>query len=646
MRLSKRTEKRLISKGHDLNFQARTQPKGHIDFTEDDAYYRSGDGFHNFQYVNQYPTTGLGYNWGTQIMEVQKMRSFMTLKTLDNKVVRAKAVKAVEEKSTRLSDNRKMADNQAEIDETQALMGLERDIRTRNIGVKEAWTRINVSGNTEKELFENVSDLKDNITDFGLTTFLGEQDIEFQAPFVPGSKQHLLPHAREGQVIPNRDLAGGYWFNHTKLTDKHGAYYGYTSTNGAVNYNFLQVDESRTRPFMMIAGNPRMGQKKFLLKHTDVMFAKGMKIINIDIDGTMLELTKMQQGKTIDVASSTNRINPMQIFPTATAANGIDVDETESYNRQVTKLKTFAQILNDEITGDDLIRLEKMIGIFYDDKEGIYSSNAEKLGRQNNGSKLDPKENPLLSDFSTFLAQQYRHSIKGTELDQASYNRINNTFESLVTHYGEYLDAYTEFEDLSKEQVVTIDFSKIADNNKMLNLQLTQYLSLISSYVVNNGKMQRQLMRRATDDKERDQYTHYIINISGADRMFDPQNSQAVVFLADIIESMGANFGGVVMELSSIQSILLASDMETLDPYVGAVRRILSLTQHRVFANLPESTIKLFAATLSDSMTESELEALASLTYDQLFLNISGSGNVIFTQQFIGIEEERYAYID
>lgn len=642
MQLSRRLIKRLTNKGYDLLFMSRTQPKGHVDFQFDDRFWIQGDGYHCYAFVVSYPTTGLNYNWGAQIMEIEDMRSFMTLTSLDNKEIQKKASKGAEEKLSRISDNRKMSDNQAEQEETEALLALDRDIRTRNVGVKGAWVRIHVSANTEQELMQKVQDLKDSVTDFGLTVFLGEQEMEYHAPLVPGSKQKLLPNAREEQVIPNRDLAGGYWFNHTKLTDRHGTYYGYTSTNGAVNYNFLEVDESRTRPFMMIAGNPRMGQKKFLLKHTDTMFAKGMKIINIDIDGSLLELTKMQYGKIIDVSSSENRINPMQIFPTATADNGIDVDEDESFNKQSSKLKTFAQILNEDITGDDLIRLEKIIGEFYDG-ENIYSANASKTGRTNNGSKLEPGEHPLISDFATFLALRYRRSRQETELDQASYLRIANTFDSLVSQYGDKFDTYTEFEDLSKEQVVTIDFSKIADNKQLLNLQLTQYLTLVSSYVINNGKLQRQ---RRGENLDRDQYTHYIINISGADKMFDPQNAQAVVFLADIIESMGTNFGGVVMELSSIQSLLLAGDTESIDPYVVAVRRILALTQHRVFANLPENTIELFAATLSDSMTESELETLSTLTYGQLFLNISGSGNVIFTQQFFGEEEERYNYID
>lgn len=647
MKLSNREEKRLTKQGHDLPFKKVTQPKGHIDFHRNGRYWLSGDGYHSSLYVTSYPAYGLGYYWLRNLMEVDQAISVLTLKHGDSSKTKAQADKAVEEKLTRLTPNTKTSKRQQEMSEIEVLGKLSQNIGRYKASVKEGWIRNYYSADTQEELFIKEKEIKERVPNYQMTSFIDEQEFEYHAPFIPGSKQHLIPNAREGQVMPVRDLAGGYWFNHTKLADSRGTYFGYTSTDGAVNYNFLQQDDKRTRPFMMITGNPKMGQRKFLLKHTDSMFFRGHKIINIDISGIFKEQTLRQGGKIVDASGETNRINPMQTFPTVTKENGIDIDEEASFRKQVSKLKTLAQITNTDIDGDDLIELEKQILDFYEG-HGFFYSNAESIGKVNNITKLVNEEHPMLSDFSIHLRRKERNtSSRGKEQSkntQNSLTRLANTFESLVLHHKDKFDVVTEFEDLSKEQVITFDFSNLISDEKMLNTQLAQYLTLISSYVVNNGKVQK--ARQKEENLEIDQYTHYIINISGADKMFNPSFAHSVKFLAELIESMSDNFGGVVMEMSNIQSILVASDTRSLDPYVLAIRQIFSLTQHRVFANVSETTIKLFAATLSDSMTESELETLSTLNKGQLFLNISGAGNVIFNLQLLGNDTERYQMVD
>ena len=192
---------------------------------------------------------------------------------------------------------------------------------------------------------------------------------------------------------------------------------------------------------------------------------------------------------------------------------------------------------------------------------------------------------------------------------------------------------------------MTIDLSELTKTPMLLNLQLTQVLSLISSYVVNNGKIQRQ-KRKQNLSLTHDQLTHYVINISSAQMVLDIRYSQSVTFLADMIEEMGTNYAGVVLEMSSLQNVLVASGNTTLDIYASSIRRIFSLMQYRVFANTDETTVHLLADALRESMTESELESLPNLVQGQLFLNIAGHGNVVFNQEFLGNELERYASVD
>ncbi|MSE06906.1 virulence factor, partial [Lactobacillus salivarius] len=78
--------------------------------------------------------------------------------------------------------------------------------------------------------------------------------------------------------------------------DQHGSYYGYTRTNGAINFNFLERDNRRTRSFMFISGNPNMGQTTFSLKVNDDLYSKGHYIRNFDASGKFSQQTRQQSG--------------------------------------------------------------------------------------------------------------------------------------------------------------------------------------------------------------------------------------------------------------------------------------------------------------------------------------------------------------
>ena len=53
----------------------------------------------------------------------------------------------------------------------------------------------------------------------------------------------------------------------------------------------------------------------------------------------------------------------------------------------------------------------------------------------------------------------------------------------------------------------------------------------------------------------------------------------------------------------------------------------------------------LLANALADSMNQSELETLPRLAKGQLFMNIAGVRNIVFNQQLLAPEMERYGGI-
>ncbi len=646
--LSKRRQRKLRAEGYDLALLSQIQPQGNIDFKQNDRYWLSGDGYHTAIHFYEYPSEDLDQFWLSDLLLIPGTRAFLSLYRENNKILKEEIADSIEEKSTRITSNSKLTANQQELDEIHDLQQLNREITKKHIAMLGMYVRVYVSASTKEELFRKVEDIKDKTSNYKSTILSGELDFEYHAPFIPAQYQVDQPNHRRGTPVRAYDLAGGYFFNHTKLEDQRGVYLGWTPTKGAVNFNFLERDERRTRSFMIISGNPKMGQRSFLLKHTDGLYAKGNFIRNFDANGTFLDQTRKQHGLILDLSGTANRINIFQVFPTATNENGTEIDKKKSYKTHIEKLKSIFKLLNEEVTGDDLITFGQLLNDFYIE-EGLWARNPTLNPEKLKATDLVNEEYPILSDFILYV-DDYKRSLAmqshPNKIEQQSVNRIYNTFNELLTTNADMFEGTTEFQDISSEQVVTFDFSGLKDTPNLLNAQIFSVLSLVSADIVNNGKRCKQVLKANPNLTEMDM-EHYIVNISEAQTLINPKYESSVKLLADMIAAMGENFAGVVLSVNSLQGILFESGVGShKDPYVTAVKRIFGLMQYRVFAQTDETSIPLLANVLVGSMNQSELETLPRLIKGQLFMNIAGVGNLVFNQQLLTPEVNRYGGIE
>ena len=183
--LSKRTQRQLEAQGYDLAFLSRIQPQGNIDFKKDDRSWMSGDGHHTALHFYEYPSEDLERFWLSDLMLIPGTRSFLSLYRANNKELKQEIKDAIEEKSTRITGNSKIVDNQQELDEIKDLTQLDRDITKKNIAMLGMYVRNYSSASTKEELFKKVEDIKDKTSNFKSTILSGELDFEYHAPFIP-----------------------------------------------------------------------------------------------------------------------------------------------------------------------------------------------------------------------------------------------------------------------------------------------------------------------------------------------------------------------------------------------------------------------------------------------------------------------------
>ena len=163
----------------------------------------------------------------------------------------------------------------------------------------------------------------------------------------------------------------------------------------------------------------------------------------------------------LDLSGEANRINIFQVFPTVTNEAGTEIDKKKSYNLHIEKLKSIYKLLNNEVTGDDLITFGTLLNEFYIE-ENLWARNPSLNPEKLKATGVVKEDYPILSDFILFVDAYKRRLEQSSSMDMAeikAVKRIYNTFNELLTTNAEIFEGTTEFQDISSEQVVTFDFS-------------------------------------------------------------------------------------------------------------------------------------------------------------------------------------------
>lgn len=629
MFLRNKSVKAYLRKGYDLNLIGRIQPQN-PNFKENDSYWKAGDGYHKALHIphDGFPEKGLPDFWGAELTAVPGASVFRFFEHGQNQKLSAEASRAISNLTN--SSNIDPVSDVEDAEAAEKLLGF-RAVVNGNIPAKKMGVSFYIAADSEEALMEKQRDIQTRLPQYTVKSNDGMQDIEFHMPFIPASLQPSLPTRRKGQVVSVLDLGGGYPFNHTTLMDDRGVYLGSTRTDGAVVFNLLQEDAQRHSPTMIVAGDKHSGKHRLLAKQIDHLFAMGHTILNIDLDGSLRKLTESQGGLYISISPSKNdyHLNPLEVVPTKLGEDGISDDQIASFKAHQHKLKVFAMVKDSTIQERDLNLLNSAVAELYHDF-GLWEVNPDLQKSANlHITDVVSEDYPLLSHLVERLKGLADSAqARNERLNYESYDRLFQAFWSILDDYR-HLDRSSEFQSIDNEKVVTFDLSNLESDPQFLNIQLFQILNLIAAQTVKNGKNNGRLIN-AGDERPRDDYNHCIIRISGAEKLFDPRYTESLKYLADMVSSISNNYAAVILEMSSLQRILISSQIETSDPYVLATRELFARVRYRLFSQVDVTTLKPLANALHGEMTPSELESLRHLQQNQFFLNIAGVKNIAF----------------
>lgn len=631
---------RLTQAGYDLDFLARIQPQGNL--KRHARYLEMGDGYVTCLRVYKYPAHGLMPFWGVPLTNNDATMAVISLGTEDRTEILKQLSRSATEQKIRVSGKAKEIDNVAASGTYMDQMRLMSQISQANEVMKRVYMRIFVYAPTLAELEKRTKRLIRENGQFMMARYADEQLSDFESIFIPTmSEQDMLNHP-VGVPISARSMSGSYPFNHVKLEDPNGSYYGYTRTSGEVMFDPFQRDRHRTRSFFFVTGNAGMGKSTLLKKLNDDVFARGAYIRNFDVSSEYTDQTRDQNGVIIKLDQPENMINPFEVFPTVVNDDGT-VDEINSFAQHVTKLKNFFKFLSEDANSDDMTMLDSWIQDFYID-QNLWVRNPQQNARSMRITGLDHDMYPTLRDFVLYANERQRKAerdprMRLTSNMVTSMNRITSTFANIEESKGDMFDGITRFPDLTNEQVVTFNIQGLlAQGKPIFNAQIYSVLTLLSADIIKNGMKLRQQLKNGTLDMY--SIPWYYLNVDEVENIINPKFTFGVEFLASMMEQMRKNFCAITMAAPTIKDLIMNGNSH--DPYVLAVQKIFSLFQIRFFFQISDDDLPRLQMALGGSTTTDELQGLTKLEKTEVLMNINGDRNVQFKVEITHDEERRY----
>lgn len=631
---------RLTQAGYDLDFLARIQPQGNL--KRHARYLEMGDGYVTCLRVYKYPAHGLMPFWGVPLTNNDATMAVISLGTEDQTEILKQLSRSATEQKIRVSGKAKEMDNVEASGTYMDQMRLMSQISQANEVMKRVYMRIFVYAPTLAELEKRTKRLIRENGQFMMARYADEQLSDFESIFIPTMQEQDMLNHPVGVPISARSMSGSYPFNHVKLEDPNGSYYGYTRTSGEVMFDPFQRDRHRTRSFFFVTGNAGMGKSTLLKKLNDDVFARGAYIRNFDVSSEYTDQTRDQNGVIIKLDQPENMINPFEVFPTVVNDDGT-VDEINSFAQHVTKLKNFFKFLSEDANSDDMTMLDSWIQDFYID-QNLWVRNPQQNARSIRITGLDHDMYPTLRDFVLYANERQRKAerdprMRLTSNMVTSMNRITSTFANIEESKGDMFDGITQFRDLTNEQVVTFNIQGLlAQGKPIFNAQIYSVLTLLSADIIKNGMKLRQQLKNGTLDMY--SIPWYYLNVDEVENIINPKFTFGVEFLASMMEQMRKNFCAITMAAPTIKDLIMNGNSH--DPYVLAVQKIFSLFQIRFFFQISDDDLPRLQMALGGSTTTDELQGLTKLEKTEVLMNINGDRNVQFKVEITHDEERRY----
>lgn len=615
--LSQRKLQELDDNGYDLGFLHRIQPAGGLTF--DERHAMGGDGYFNVLYVTKFPHDPNLF-WLAYLTNNPYTIAEVDVKTDSTEKVVGSIDRTLNELGDRAKNDRKQTDQANAADEWQDLLSYARQLKRAGEIAKLIKVRIMVYAPTLEALDQRTSDLKATLKglDYRTTVFLFEQEYEYKSFSASYSQQEKWINNKRGQSLPASTLGKGVPFHYQSLKDPLGYPYGTTNTGGTFIFDQFRYTKNRRSFNGMVLGKMGFGKSTLMKMMEEATVVRGNFVRIIDKVKEYEKLAKSQGGIVINLDGSEGRINPWEVYPTITDADGLVVQEKSSFAQAVAKLSGDLGQLNSDFTDTDMKEVRMLIRAHYVD-HGIVPPNFMNTSVKVNITGLEPEKYPTYSSFMNFLRRvQKSPGMLPVNIHNRVLDMLITTITDLLDGHGSMFDGPSTIKNLSDQQIVVYDTSAVANMEPAVyRVQLSSALSLIWADALRNGRRQNYLLRQKKIEPDQIQYLNVLFDESH--NLINTNNIAAVEYVSNFEREMRKFRAGVVFATQSPQEMIPEGAAST---DIAKLKTIFELTQFKVLFNLDDSLLARMRELLGDSLTDSEYMSIPDLEMGHAILSL------------------------
>ena len=156
-------------------------------------------------------------------------------------------------------------------------------------------------------------------------------------------------------------------------------------------------------------------------------------------------------------------------------------------------------------------------------------------------------------------------------------DKIKNTISYLVNTYGSLFDGHTSIDNITDEQIVTFDISKLKEMEPAIfDVQIFNAISLCWDNCVTNGKLMESMRREGSIQLE--DIVHFLILIDESHRWINTQKLQALDLITIYLREARKYYGGIVMASQSIRDYVPEGSS---DVAINKIKTVFELTQYK-----------------------------------------------------------------
>lgn len=603
------------------------QSQGGVKFEPN--YVKLGDGYIACLHVYKYQNVVNDF-WLEPILNMPNVLATVDVANANKRDAVEKINKALAEQNARFETAKS---NIERIDAQKQYAELHQLYENMTVGeiLKHVHLRLYVKGKTLEDLEVNARKVIEELEsmNFRATTFLNEQEWEWESLFTSYHNQSKYLNKRKGKEIPATTLAGGYPFHFTSLDDVNGMYLGTTFTNGTVVFDLFHKDKNRKYYNALMVGSMGSGKSTLLKKTVLDTAMKGNKVRIIDVTGEFGELVNQLGGKQIALDGSEGIINPLEVFRTVVNEDGTTNEEL-SFTQHLSKLTVFYNYLKPSADSDEkstfsllLRKLYVEYGMWSEEKEhsiAITSFQSEKYPTFS--ALLNLVRKSLYEDFSKKII----HSYLGED-EAARISRIELTIENLVKNYGKIFDGISSIDSFNDELVVSFPIRNLTNlQSEIFQAQIFNIMNMLWDGMIVNGAPQFRAFNQGHLDFE--DATRYLIVIDEAHHIINTRSisQPAVMYLQRFMREARKYFGGIFFVSHLISDFVpTGSNSENAEN----VKKLFQLTQYKFIAQQDAESVPIIQQVFDGQLTNSESKIIPTLETGNVVLSISGLKNIV-----------------